>query len=84
MILMQIVKLIGKRSDYVRAASKYKKDQNTVKAVDRVKSMLKKKRIWAKENGIEPDVVEKLFSSLVDYFISEEMKQWKAGDVKCL
>jgi len=74
---LQIVKLIGKRSDYVRAASKYKKDRNSVKAADRVKTMLEKRRIWAKENDIEPDVVEKLFSILVEYFISEEMKQWK-------
>jgi len=69
--------LIGKRSDYVHAASKYKKDRNAVKAADRVKSMLEKRRIWAKENDIEPDVVEKLFSSLVEYFISKVMNQWK-------
>jgi len=69
--------LIGKRSDYVHAASKYKKDRNAVKAADRVKYMLEKRRIWAKENDIEPDVVEKLFSSLVEYFISKEMNQWK-------
>lgn len=74
---MQIVKLIGKRRDYVRAASKYNKDRNEVKAADHVKSMLEKRGIWAKENDIEPDIVEKLFSSLVDYFISEEMKQWE-------
>ena len=74
---LQIVKFIGKRSDYIRAASKYKKDWNAVKAADLVKSMLEKSRIWAKENDIEPDVVEKLFLNLVGYFISEEMKQWK-------
>ena len=42
---LQIIKLIGKRSDYVHAALKYKKDQNAVKADDRVKSILEKRRM---------------------------------------
>ncbi|MDI6781836.1 MAG: chorismate mutase [bacterium] len=74
---LQIVKLIGKRSDYVHAASKYKKTSKAVKAEDRVKFMLEKRRIWAKENNIETDFIEKLFSSIVTYFISKEMKRWK-------
>lgn len=39
--------------------------------------MLNKRRIWAKENSVGPDVIEKLFATLVDYFISEEMNQWE-------
>ncbi|MDZ7723671.1 MAG: chorismate mutase [candidate division KSB1 bacterium] len=74
---LQIIRLISKRGEYVHAASKFKKSQIEVRAENRVKSMLRKRRDWAENEHIEPDVVEKLFSSLVDYFIAKEMNYWK-------
>lgn len=73
----QIVTLIGKRSKYVHAAAKYKKDKAAVKAPDRVEKMLRKRRQWAKDNSIDPEFIENLFSSIVEHFISSEMKDWE-------
>ena len=77
LIDFQIVKLIGRRSEFVHAASKFKKNQNGVRAEERVKSMIRKRRSWAEDEHIEPDVIEKLFSALVDYFIAKEINYWK-------
>jgi len=73
-----IVQLIGKRSHYVHAAAKFKTSAQTVRAPDRFKAMLEVRREWAKAEGLNPDVIERLFSDLVNHFIEEEMKRWQA------
>lgn len=73
----QVIHLIGQRYKYVQAAAKFKKDENSVKAPERFKSMLEKRREWAIQEGLSPDAIEKMFRDLVNYFISEELKTWK-------
>ena len=73
----QVINLIGQRFKYVQAAAKFKKDENSVKAPERFKSMLEKRREWAIQEGLSPDVIEKMFRDLVNHFISEELKTWK-------
>ena len=34
-------------------------------------------RLWAEQQGSNPQVVEKLFEDLVQYFIAEERKHWE-------
>jgi isochorismate pyruvate lyase len=71
-----IIKLLGKRSEYVLNAAKFKKTVESVKAEDRVKSMLAKRRDWAQNNNLSADFIEKLYKNIVEYFISEEMIKW--------
>jgi len=73
-----VVSLLGRRFKYVIAASKFKTSQASVKAPDRFKSMLEKRREWAQEEGLNPDAIEKLYTDLVNHFIEEEMQRWKA------
>lgn len=73
-----IIKLIGQRYQYVQAAAKFKTSETAVRAPERVKAMLLQRREWASEQGLNPDVIEKLYSDLVNYFIQEEMNKWKA------
>ncbi|MCX8130166.1 MAG: chorismate mutase [Clostridia bacterium] len=72
---MRIISEISSRYKYVKAAARYKKDEESVKATDRVKKMMEARRQWALEEGLDPDVIEKLFTCLVNYFIGEELKQ---------
>lgn len=72
----QIVHLIGQRLEYVKAASKFKTSETSVKAPERFKAMLITRREWAIEEGLSPDAIEKLYSDLVKHFIEEEMKHW--------
>lgn len=73
-----IIALLGKRFQYVRAAAKFKTSESSVRAPERFKAMLQQRRVWAEENGLNPDAIEKLYSDLVTHFIEEEMKRWHA------
>jgi len=42
-------------------------------------SELAQRRLWAEQQGLNPQVVEKLFNDLVKYFIAEEMKHWEGS-----
>lgn len=73
----QVVTLLGQRFAYVKAASKFKSSETTVKAPERFESMLEQRRVWAEEEGLNADAIEKMYRDLVNHFIDEEMKHWK-------
>ena len=73
----QIIALIGQRFKYVQAAAKFKTSETSVKAPERFKSMLKQRRIWAEQENLNPDVIENIYRDLVNYFINEELADWK-------
>jgi len=72
----QIIKLLAQRFDYVKAAAKFKTSPDAVRAKARFDAMIQTRRQWASENGLSPDVIENIYTELVNYFISEEMKHW--------
>ena len=49
----------------------------SVRASKRFQAMLQQRRVWAEAEGLNPDVIEKLYRDLVNHFIEEEMKHWK-------
>jgi chorismate mutase-like protein len=71
-----IITILGERSGYVEAASKFKKDTNSVQAPDRVKSMLVQRKKWAFENGVDPLFTEELFRNITSHFIQKEKNKW--------
>lgn len=73
-----VIKILGMRFKYVLAASKFKTSETSVRAPERFKAMLAKRREWAEVEGLSPDAIEKLYSDLVNHFIEEEMNRWKA------
>ena len=73
-----IIDLIGQRAGYVQVATKFKTDTASVKAPDRVSQMLDQRKKWAKKNQLDLDFIETVFSTMVDYFINKEMKQWSS------
>ncbi|BBP59689.1 isochorismate lyase [Pseudomonas sp. St316] len=73
-----VITLLGKRYQYVLAASKFKTSASSVQAPERFKAMLATRREWAEAEGLSPDAIEKLYSDLVHHFIAEEMKRWTA------
>jgi isochorismate pyruvate lyase len=72
-----IIAILGKRFDYVKAASKFKTSETSVRAPERFKSMLEQRRNWALSEGLSPDAIEKMYRDLVNYFINEEMSKWR-------
>ena len=72
----QIVALIARRVEYVRAAAQFKTSAATVAAPERVAAVLQTRREWAEAAGVSGDVVEGIYRALVEYSISEEHKRW--------
>jgi isochorismate pyruvate lyase len=71
-----VISLLGRRFQYVLAASRFKTSSTAVRAPERLKAMLEKRREWAVEEGLSPDAIEKMYADLVNHFIDEEMKRW--------
>ncbi len=78
----QVVALLGQRFAYVKAASKFKTSETTVRAPERLQAMLQQRRVWAEEDGLDADVIEKMYQDLVNHFINEEMKHWKQSEIQ--
>ncbi len=74
----QVIAILAKRFEYVKAAAKFKNSTTDVRAVDRLEAMLQQRRVWAESEGLDPDVVEDLYRNLVNYFINEELQKWKS------
>lgn len=70
-----ILELLANRFEYVKEVVKYKaKTAESIVATDRRDAVLKERRQWASELGLDPDVIEGIYSSLIQYFINEEKK----------
>lgn len=71
----EIVALLSRRFGYVREVVKYKEKTDAgIEASDRRAAVIDSRRKWAAEAGIDPDVVGGIYTSLIEYFISEEKK----------
>ncbi len=73
----EIIKLIAERTDYVKQASAFKKNENGVKAPNRVEAVIKKARERALEYGADPDMIEALYREMISRFINMEMDEFK-------
>jgi isochorismate pyruvate lyase len=73
----QVVSLIAKRAGYVRTAARFKATESAVAAPERQAAMLDARRRWAEREGVDPDLIEKLYREMVAYFISHEIDHWK-------
>jgi isochorismate pyruvate lyase len=78
----QVVALLGQRFAYVKAASKFKTSETTIRAPERLQAMLQQRRDWAEEEGLDADAIEKMYQDLVNHFIDEEMKHWQQSEIK--
>lgn len=71
----EIVKLLSERSKYVGQAANFKKSIQEVKAPNRVEEVISKVRILASECGLDPEIVEPVYRTMITYFIEHEMKE---------
>lgn len=75
----EVLRLLGRRARYVAAAARFKTDRNSVRAPERQKAMLARRREWAEKEGLDPDFVEGLYERIVSHFIAREMERWQEG-----
>ncbi|MDC7286852.1 chorismate mutase [Blautia schinkii] len=73
----EIIKLIAERGTYVVQASNFKKNEDGVKAPNRVQVVITKVRGKAQEYGTNADMVEALYREMISHFINMEMGEFK-------
>ena len=71
----EIVKLISERSQYVKQAAKFKTNTDAVKAPKRVEQVIEKVRGISLDQDINPDIVEKVYRTMISNFINYELQE---------
>jgi isochorismate pyruvate lyase len=69
----EIIGLVGKRRDFIQAIVKYKNNTEEVYATDRYNAVIEERRKMAIMHGLSPDIIEKIYRLLMDYFIEEQL-----------
>ena len=73
----EVLSLLGQRARYVAAAARFKTSGNGVRAPERQRAMLARRREWAREEDLDPDFVEDLYGRIVSHFVSREIERWQ-------
>ena len=62
-----IIQLLQQRHEYVKEIVKFKSsDEEGIIARDRRNLVLKQRKAWAKEKGLDPEMMGKIFKLLID------------------
>ncbi len=70
----QILKLFSQRCEFVKEIVKFKTDAVSVIAENRQKEVIAKRREWATELAMNPDLFENIYWMLMHHNIQEELK----------
>jgi isochorismate pyruvate lyase len=69
----EIIGLIGKRHDFIKVIVKYKKNTDDVYATNRYNAVIDERRKIAIQHQLSPEVIEKIYRLMMDYFIEEQL-----------
>ena len=69
-----LMQLISDRLGYAKAIVGFKSDEEGIIAQPRYDSVIKERRKMAQNKGLDPDVIEKMYRLMMNYFIEEELK----------
>jgi len=73
----QIMKLYSQRYEFVKEIVKFKTNEASVIAETRQKEVIEKRREWAIELGLNPDLFEEMFWTLIRYNVQKELEMLK-------
>lgn len=71
----ELVRLLAERQGLVRAAASFKKDEQAVRAPDRVERVVASVRDRAAGAGLSPDVAETVWRAMIGAFIDLELRE---------
>ena len=78
----QILKLFSQRYEFVKEIVKFKTDEASVIAENRQTEVIEKRREWAVELGLNPDLFEDIFWILMRYNVQKELEILKNTSTK--
>ncbi|MEV7616325.1 chorismate mutase [Streptomyces sp. NPDC089799] len=74
----ELVGLLARRQSLVRAAAGFKKDEDAVRAPDRVERVVAAARVKAEAEGLAPEVAEAVWRAMIGAFIDLELAEHRA------
>ncbi|WP_405486685.1 chorismate mutase [Nocardia sp. NBC_00511] len=74
----QIIELLGARQQLVMRAATFKRNPEEVRAPDRRIRMMAGLRELAVQHGVDPTLVERVYTTLIDGFIELEQLRHRA------
>lgn len=75
----QIVALLALREQQVKQAAAYKTNEASVRASDRRTQMMQRLEGRAVQEGVNPEIVERVYTAMVDAFIDLELREHDAA-----
>ncbi len=71
----EVIRLLGERFQYIKEIIRFKKPtEESIVAKNRFEAVIASRREQALKNGLNPDLIERVYRELLNHFISEEMK----------
>ncbi len=71
----ELIQLLSKRFQYVKEIIKFKEPtEEGIVAKERFESVIQSRRELAFKNGLDQDLIERIYRELLNYFIAEELK----------
>jgi isochorismate pyruvate lyase len=70
----QILQLFSQRYSFVKEIVKFKTDEASVVAESRQKEVIAKRREWAEELGLNPDLFEEMYWMLMRFNVKKELE----------
>ena len=72
---VQLVDLLSRRSEYIDRAVDLKRiEKLPARITDRVAEVVGNVRVTASDRGLDPDIVERLWTELIEWSIAREAK----------
>ena len=63
---MEIVELFALRHAYVKEIVKFKSSDAGIVASERRAQVIEERKAWAKEHGLDPEVIKEVFKTLIE------------------
>ncbi len=77
---LEIVKLFALRNKYVKEIVKFKSGDKSIVASERRDLVLKQRKTWAQESGLDPEMMEEIFKLHIEKNIQMQLDIFKKKD----
>jgi isochorismate pyruvate lyase len=70
----EIVRLLGRRLEYVRSAVRFKPDEESIRRPDHWERFFAQRRAWGEQEGYDPEVIEAIYERLYEYTVQVQLE----------
>ena len=70
----EILRLLGRRLEYVRSAVRFKPDEESIRRPDHWERFFAQRRAWGEQEGYDPEVIEAIYKRLYEYTVQVQLE----------